>query len=116
MRTLARRIRGKGEFAAASAFTIRDDADEATRQAAIAGLRERVAAETRSGRRVLVVPILLARGGIEAHIVDALVGLKYEWDGATLAPHANLARWVALAARGAAARRAMRIRVAKEIQ
>jgi len=113
MRGLASQTRRKGGFAAASAYTIRDDAPEAVRQSAIEKLRARVAKETREGRRVLVVPHLIARGGIEKHVVDALVGLKYEWSGQTLAPHPNLARWVAASAKAGAARRDMRLRKEK---
>lgn len=109
MRKLAGRARREGGFAAGAAYTIRDDAPEPVRQAAVEKLRERVAKETRSGRRAVVVPLLLARGGIESHIVDALVGLKYAWDGATLAPHPNLARWVVESARAGAVRSDMRI-------
>ena len=109
MRALAARARKEGGFAAGAAFTIRDDAPEPVRQAAIEKLRERVAKETREGRRAVVVPLLLARGGIESHIVDALVGLSYAWEGQTLAPHPNLARWVAASARAGAGRKDMRM-------
>ncbi len=83
-----------GGFAKVERLTLRDDApapvrDEATRQ-----LRQAVEQAGRT-TRVLVIPVLLAPGGIEQKIPQRLAGLAYEFTGDTLLPHPALARWLA---------------------
>jgi sirohydrochlorin cobaltochelatase len=94
---LAGRVRAEGKFLRVKFATIRDDSDAPVKNAAIAALRRDVEAAGKDGR-VLVVPVLIARGGIESHIVEALKGLSYSWDGKTLSPDARLADWVAASA------------------
>jgi sirohydrochlorin ferrochelatase len=91
MGRLAERLRREGGFFAVKTGTLRDDAAPEVRAAAVRRLREQVA----GGGRVLVVPYLIAQGGIEAKIVRALEGLTYEWDSKTIMPHSNISRWVA---------------------
>lgn len=99
----AARVQQAGGFKAVESYTIRDDAPKSVRDAAIAKLREAVKAASKSGRAV-VVPYLIARGGIEEKLVDALKGLSYAWDGATLCPDPAIERHLAEEARAAAAR------------
>jgi hypothetical protein len=87
-------VKKRGGFSDVQVATIRDDSPRAVKQAAIDDLRARVEKASKSGRAV-VVPYLVARGGIEEHITSALQGLDYAWDARTLAPDARLAQWAA---------------------
>ncbi len=52
-----------------------------------------MAAGAKSGR-ALVVPVLIARGGIEGKLPKDLSGLDYAWDAKTLMPHDGFDSWV----------------------
>lgn len=84
-----------GKFVDCAFGLLRDDAAPEIRAAAVAALRDKVA-RTGFGRAgpVVVVPVLLARGGIEEKIPKDLAGLDYRWDGKTLMPHAGFDAWV----------------------
>ncbi len=83
-----------GGFRKCSFSLLRDDAAPEVRAAAVAELRAKVArAKTRKGRAI-VVPVLIARGGIEEKIAKDLRGLDYAWDGRTLMPHEGFDAWV----------------------
>ena len=86
MRALAARL-GREDVEIAM---LRDDAPPPVRAKAVEDLRKKVAA--RPG--AVVVPLLIARGGIEKKIPAALKGLEYRWDGRTLMPHPNIEAWV----------------------
>ena len=45
--------------------------------------------------RALVVPLLIASGGIEQKIPKLLSGLPYAYDGEALLPNPKLSRWIA---------------------
>lgn len=95
-KTLARHaafVLREGGFRAASFSVLRDDAAPPVRAASVASLRAEVAAGA-SGGRALVVPVLIARGGIEGKLPGDLKGLDYAWDAATLMPHAGFDEWV----------------------
>lgn len=94
MGRLARRVRAKGGYKSARAATIRDDSPEAVKDKAVAGLRGLVTEASASGGRAVVVPVLIARGGIEDHLVIALTGLEYSWNGKTICPDPRIALWV----------------------
>jgi len=105
MKSLAGVVRARGGFGAVLAATIRDDSPQEVKAAAAQALRRMV----REGvGRVLVVPHLIARGGIERHILAILEGLTYSWDGRTLCPHPNMALWAAQAAAEGARREDMK--------
>ncbi len=104
----AARLKKDGGFRAVAGLTLRDDAAPPVRAAAVARLRAAVAAGAKKGR-ALVVPALLARGGIEKKIPKELAGLEYAWDGSTLMPDAGFERW--LEARGAAGAEAADMRL-----
>lgn len=88
---LAARVKEAGKFKDASAAMLRDDNPPPVRAAAVAALRAKV--EAAKGR-ALVVPVLIARGGIETKIEADLKGLTYAWDGKTLMPHDGFDAWV----------------------
>ena len=92
--SLAASVRAEGGFKAAVFGVLRDDAVPEVRAAAVADLRAKVAAGAATGGRTLVVPVLIARGGIEKKIEKDLAGLDYAWDGKTLMPHAGFDAWV----------------------
>lgn len=73
--------------------TIRDDADSLIYAQAKEQLRALVS-ESGSDGDVIVVPLLLARGGIEKGIVARLEGLKYKWSGKTLLPHPGITEFI----------------------
>lgn len=93
MGRLAARVRARGGFLDVEVATIRDDSPKAVKQAAIEELRALIRIAAKSSR-VIVVPHLIARGGIEAHVREAVEGLPVVWSGETLAPHPVLPRWV----------------------
>lgn len=86
-----------GGFREARAFMLRDDAGPKVRGAAVKALRDYIEAQS-AGGRVLVIPALLARGGIEHKIPKDLAGLRYGWDGRTMLPDPGFGKW--LRARG----------------
>ncbi|MDD5303943.1 MAG: CbiX/SirB N-terminal domain-containing protein [Elusimicrobia bacterium] len=84
-----------GKFLDCSSALLRDDSAPEVRAAAVAELREKVARKDSSLKgRVIVLPVLIARGGIERKIPKDLAGLDYAWDGKTLMPHAGFDAWV----------------------
>lgn len=88
----------KSGFKSCSYGLLRDDAAPEIRAAAVAELREKVAA---ASGKAIVLPVLIARGGIEKKIERDLKGLDYAWDGKTLMPHDGFDAWVLESARKA---------------
>ncbi len=86
-------VQREGKFHVATFAVLRDDAAPPVRAASVAGFRASVAAGAKSGRTI-VIPVLIARGGIEDKIANDLAGLKYAWDGRTLMPHEGFEKWV----------------------
>lgn len=81
-------------FRAAKIALLRDDAAPDVRALAVAKLRALVAEAGKNGGRALVVPVLIARGGIEDKIPRDLAGLTFAWSGDALLPHAGLDVWI----------------------
>jgi hypothetical protein len=75
-------------------MTVRDDAGPAMRDAATAELREKVQAQLALGHRVLIVPHLMAFGGIETGIRKRLEGLDYTMTSQALMPDERIVSWV----------------------
>src|SRR4051794_35559961 len=98
MKILASRIAEAMPFARIESLTVRDDAPKVIREAAAAHLREVVGQAVSSGHRVLVIPLLLAYGGIEKGIRERLSGLTYEMASGGLLPDDRFAAWVEKAA------------------
>ena len=89
----AAQIREQGGFREVTAVTMRDDAPPAVQAHAQRRMRDVVRQASLLGR-VLVVPVLIAGGGIEQKIPRHLHGLEYAFDGAGLLPHPKLAQWI----------------------
>lgn len=85
-------LQEKGGFRAVSFLTHRNDAPEPVRAEARASLRRQVADAAAAGD-VVVVPLLLSAGGIEAEVESDLEGLAYRF-AQPLMPHPNIQRWV----------------------
>lgn len=75
-------------------LTVRDDAPEPIRSRATAELRAAVQRTSDQGNKVLIVPLLISYGGIEAGIRKRLEGLPYEMSPQGLLPHDRLVHWV----------------------
>lgn len=94
MGSVATRIKNTETFASLEYLTLRDDAPKAVRDAATMQLRGIVERELTVGRRVLIVPLLIAFGGIERGLQERLEGLPYTMAEAALMPDDRLAAWV----------------------
>ena len=94
MERLAEQIKQRGTFRAVVVHTMRDDAPKLVRNQAEQALRKVVAEAGRDGR-VLVIPVLIAQGGVEQKIPKMLAGLSYAYHGETLLPHRKLVEWIA---------------------
>jgi hypothetical protein len=94
MQLLAKEVQATAPFAAVDVITVRDDAGPALRDAATAELRALVAGHAARNRRVLVVPHLMAFGGIEQGIRRRLDGLDYVMASQALLPDPRVAEWV----------------------
>ncbi len=94
MAVLAAALQAKIPFHSVDYLTVRDDAPAPIRDAATAQLRALVQRRTGEGRRVLVVPLLIAFGGIEAGVRKRLEGLDYVMAGQGLAPDPRLKDWI----------------------
>ncbi|MEK7389626.1 MAG: hypothetical protein AAB036_08005 [Elusimicrobiota bacterium] len=99
--TLAGRLKSEGGFRGVSYALLRDDAPAPVRSAAVADFRAQVSAASKSGK-ALVVPLLIAQGGIENKIPRDLAGLEYSWNAKTLMPDDRFAAWVLARAAAAA--------------
>ena len=66
-------------------MTVRDDSDEEIYEMAKENLRS-IVRQASQNSTVIVVPLLLSKGGIEKGIVKRLEGLDYKWTGKTLLP------------------------------
>jgi sirohydrochlorin ferrochelatase len=93
MRGHAARLKKTGPYREVVALTIRDDSRPEVKQPALDALRQAVERAAKDGGAAVVVPYLISQGGIESHIVEALKGLDYAWDGKTLCPDPAIDAW-----------------------
>ena len=90
----SKRLAEKGRgFKSIERATVRDDAEESVYDKAKMKLRDMVKSSG-STSRVIVVPVVLALGGIEAGIRRRLEGLEYVWVKKALLPHENITRFI----------------------
>ena len=94
MEQLAQHVKADGGFRKVIPLLMWDDAPGALKEEANRRLREAVRRESEDGR-VLVVPLLLASGGVERKIPKILSGLSYAYKEQTLLPHPKLSQWIA---------------------
>jgi len=95
MKILASFVKEKGGFKDVKVSTLRDDAPKEIRDKATMILRNIVMMASLKGKAI-VIPHLIARGGIESGIPERLKGLDYIYNGKTLLPHENISRWIEL--------------------
>ena len=96
MRVLADMVRSKSKFKRIEYLTVHDDAPEPVRSKAAAELRAVVRHAMDENSNVLIVPLLLAYGGIEEGIKKRLEGLTYTMSKQALLPDERLVQWVRL--------------------
>jgi sirohydrochlorin ferrochelatase len=94
MASVASRMARTEKFASVDYLTLRDDAPKPVRDQATSELRALVSKGVGSGRRVLIVPVLVSFGGIERGLRDRLDGLAYTMPDAALMPDDRLVTWV----------------------
>jgi sirohydrochlorin cobaltochelatase len=87
-------IKERGGFKMVDGLTMRDDAPTEVRSAAIDLMRTRIENVSKEGGRALVIPLLVAQGGIENKIGIALKGLDYTLNGKTLLPDNRIPQWI----------------------
>ena len=98
METLAERLRRFTRFSRIEYLTVRDDAPDAVRSQATAELRTLVEGAGQEEKSVLIVPLLLSYGGIEAGIRRRLEGLPYRMAHQALLPDERVTHWVLMQA------------------
>ena len=103
MQAHARFLRERGGFRQVKVLTHRNDAPATVKAEARAAFRREVGDAARQGE-VVVVPLLLSAGGVEAEVEGDLRGLAYRF-APPLMPHPNIARWVEAQAEGLFAQR-----------
>lgn len=98
MEILTETMRRQTRFSRIEYLTVRDDAPEPVKSLATAELRALVEGAVQEGKSVLIVPLLLSYGGIEAGIRRRLEDLPYRMARQALLPDERLSRWILLQA------------------
>ncbi len=93
MEKLAAYVRQEGRFKAVVPATMRDDADKPILDAAIAGMRTAVEKADQEGTAI-VIPMLIANGGVDEKILPRLEGLNFVYQPKALLPHPELSAWI----------------------
>ena len=94
MSILVEAMRPRAVFSRIEHLTVRDDASGPVKGQATAELRAMVDGAVDDGKSVLIVPLLLSYGGIEAGIRERLEGLPYRMARQALLPDERLSEWV----------------------
>ncbi len=92
MKQVGRFVKEAGGFKEVLVATVRDDAPREVQEEATRALREMVE-KSGADSRVLVIPYVLASGGIEEGIKERLEGLEFRF-GSPLLPHPNITGWI----------------------
>lgn len=82
------------KFAEIHVLSLRDDADEPVWDRAKQLLREAVEGAASRNHAALVLPLLLAPGGIEDDLLERLEGLDYVWSGEAILPDSHLGTYL----------------------
>lgn len=107
LRPVADSVRMWAGFRDVRVGLLREDAPAPVRAEAVRGIRDLIELQRQvTGREVLVVPVLVSRGGIARSRVEAdLAGLPVRYTGDALLPHPAMARWIEGRVRAAVAER-----------
>lgn len=90
----AKRIRETSDFEDVEVLSLQDDAVPEVRAANKAHLREMIKEATDQGREVVIVPMILTRGGFHARLQKDLEGLDYEFANRGLIEHPDFQIWI----------------------
>ncbi|MDZ4660994.1 MAG: hypothetical protein SGJ18_05170 [Pseudomonadota bacterium] len=93
-RIQSERAKTKSEFFATHPFTLKDDAPPEERDQRTKELRELVNKINARGNRPLILPVLVAAGGIEKGLLERLEGLNYHYLGHMLTPDPEFIQWI----------------------
>lgn len=91
---LADQMRKSSNYSEIQYMTLRDDADDPVRKQASEELRHRVEEARARDKTVLLIPVLLAYGGVEGGIRKRLEGLDYRMPAQGLLPDNRIVHWV----------------------
>jgi len=94
MGRLTQTIKAEGGFKDVLSVTMRDDAEPAVLAKAVADMRQTIEAQAKENT-VIVLPLLIANGGIEGKIPERLSGLTFIYQPKALLPHPKLSEWIA---------------------
>jgi sirohydrochlorin ferrochelatase len=104
LRRIAEQVKARSGFREVKVGLVRDDAPVPVRAEAVRSVRETIALlHELTEEPVVVVPILVSKGQISDEKLPAdLAGLTIVYDGQTLLPHPEVARWIESRVRAAA--------------
>jgi hypothetical protein len=88
------RLKAKKQFADVRIINLQDDAIVPVRESNVRKLRSWIQQATKSGRKVLVVPIAAASFGVQQHIKTDLRGLEYTFAEKGLIENPRFTQWV----------------------
>jgi sirohydrochlorin ferrochelatase len=96
LRIVADSVRQRSGFRDVRVELVREDAPAPVRAEAVQRLRELIALQAElTGKPVVVVPILISRGGISrSRLMTDLAGLPIRYSGDPLLPHPAIAAWI----------------------
>jgi hypothetical protein len=99
--THADAIKGSSKFADVQVLSLQDDAIPEVRAANKAVLRAMIIDAKNNGEDVIIVPMILTRGGFHARLQKDLEGLDYKFADRGLIEHPAFQEWIAAAVKGA---------------
>ena len=88
------RLKAKKQFADVRLINLQDDAIVPVRESNVRKLRAWIQQATKSGRKVVVVPIAAASHGVQVHIKTDLRGLQYTFAEKGLIENPRFMQWV----------------------
>jgi hypothetical protein len=94
LREHADRIRANTDFVDIQVLSLQDDAVPEVRAANKAKLRSMIQEASDEGREVVIVPMILTRGGFHARLKKDLDGLTYEFANRGLIEHPAFQAWI----------------------
>ena len=94
-------IRSTGTFRDIKVVSMQDDAVPEIRAAHVADLRRYVQEATDEGREVVIVPMILTRGGFHVRLQKDLDGLDYRFANRGLIEHPAFQEWISATVRDA---------------
>jgi len=97
------RLKARKQFADVRIINLQDDAIIPVRESNVRKLRGWIQQATKSGRKVLVVPIAAASFGVQQHIKTDLRGLQYTFAEKGLVENPKFMQWVASVVKAAQA-------------